>query len=271
MATTYSKFVITVIVICGALIVPTSKLSAQSEAAPSTVNVQERQVATGSGLEVVMTGGWVGLLIVGLLLCLSLTAAYLIFEHLMTIRRSELLPEDLSNRVREQLLAGQINEAEQACREKPSLLAFVILNGLSEAESGWTTIEKAAEDALAEQSARLLRKIEYLSVIGNLAPMIGLLGTVTGMIIAFQQVASTQGAAGAGQLAEGIYQALITTVGGLIVAIPSLGAFAVLRNRVDQFVAEATYTAQHTLAPLKHEHRRATGASLAPPPVQGVP
>ena len=271
MPTTYSKFVITVIVICGALIAPTSKLSAQSEAAPSAVNVQEREVATGSGLEVVMTGGWVGLLIVGLLLCLSLTAAYLIFEHLMTIRRSELLPEDLSNRVREQLLAGQINEAEQACREKPSLLAFVILNGLSEAESGWTIIEKAAEDALAEQSARLLRKIEYLSVIGNLAPMIGLLGTVTGMIIAFQQVASTQGAAGAGQLAEGIYQALITTVGGLIVAIPSLGAFAVLRNRVDQFVAEATYTAQHTLAPLKHERRRTSDAALAPPPVQGVP
>ena len=160
MPITYSKFVITVIVICGALIVPASQLPAQSETTPSAVNVQERQVATDSGLEIVMTGGWVGLLIIGLLLCLSLTAAYLIFEHLMTIRRSELLPEDLSNRVREHLLAGQVSEAEQACREKPSLLAFVILNGLSEAESGWTIIEKAAEDALAEQSARLLRKIE---------------------------------------------------------------------------------------------------------------
>ncbi len=68
-----------------------------------------------------------------------------------------------------------------------------------------------------------MRRIEYLSVIGNIAPMVGLLGTVTGMIFAFQQVATTRGAAGAGDLAEGIYQALVTTVGGLVVAIPALG------------------------------------------------
>ena len=81
--------------------------------------------------------------------------------------------------------------------------------------------------------------------------MIGLLGTVTGMIFAFQQVATTQGAAGAGELAEGIYQALVTTVGGLIVAIPSLAAFAIFRNRVDQFVAEIAYIVQGLFRPLK--------------------
>ena len=107
------------------------------------------------------------------------------------------------------------------------------------------------EEALAEQSARMMRRIEYLSVIGNIAPMVGLLGTVTGMIFAFQRVAVTQGSAGAGDLAEGIYQALVTTVGGLIVAIPSLGAFAIFRNRIDQFVAEAAYSAQHVFTPLK--------------------
>ena len=107
-------------------------------------------------------------------------------------------------------------------------------------------------------------KIEYLSVIGNLAPMIGLLGTVTGMIIAFERVAGTQGAAGAAELAEGIYQALVTTVGGLIVAIPSLGAFAFFRNRVDQLVAEAAYLAHHTCKPLKR--RLARGVAPTPPP-----
>jgi biopolymer transport protein ExbB len=122
------------------------------------------------------------------------------------------------------------------------------------------------EDALAEQSARLFRKIEYLSVIGNIAPMVGLLGTVIGMIFAFQQVAVSQASAGAAQLAEGIYQALVTTVGGLIVAIPSLGVFAVFRNRVDQFVAEAAYMAQHVFTPLRRRKSKATAPTAGPPP-----
>ena len=85
------------------------------------------------------------------------------------------------------------------------------------------------------------------------------------MIFAFQRVAATQGAAGAADLAEGIYQALVTTVGGLIVAIPSLGAFAVFRNRIDQFVSEAARVAEHALKPLKRRP-----ASAAPPTAQPI-
>ncbi len=205
--------------------------------------------------EIVFAGGWVGFLIIMLLLALSMTAAYLVFEHLMTIRSSELMPPGLDANVRELLTQGQLAEAESACRNRPSFLSFVILHGLSEIGGGWSAVEKALEDATAEQSARLFRKIEYLSVIGNIAPMVGLLGTVTGMILAFQRVATTQGAAGAAELAEGIYQALVTTVGGLIVAIPSLGAFAIFRNRVDQLAAETAYAAQHVFAPLKRRPR----------------
>ena len=128
---------------------------------------------------------------------------------------------------------------------------MVLLSGLSELEFGWREVEKAVEDSLIQQSARLMRRIEYLSVIGNIAPMVGLLGTVTGMIFAFQQVATTRGAAGAGDLAEGIYQALVTTVGGLVVAIPSLALYAIFRNRVDSLIAEVAYQAQHALTPVK--------------------
>ena len=71
------------------------------------------------------------------------------------------------------------------------------------------------------------------------------------MIFAFQQVAATRGAAGAGDLAEGIYQALVTTVCGLVVAIPSLAIYAVCRNRVDSLIAEVAYQSQHALAPIK--------------------
>ncbi|MCA9201329.1 MAG: MotA/TolQ/ExbB proton channel family protein, partial [Planctomycetales bacterium] len=71
----------------------------------------------------------------------------------------------------------------------------------------------------------------------------------------------TQGAAGAADLAEGIYQALITTVGGLLVAIPSLGAFAVFRNRLDQLVAEVGYTAQHVFTPWKRKRHQLARAN----------
>ncbi len=224
------------------------------------------QEETPGLLHIIFSGGWPGFLIMMLLLALSLTAMYLVFDHVMTIRRQELMPDGLDEKVRTLLAAGRHKEAEELCREEPSLLAFVLIHGISEVDDGWPAIEKALEDATSEQAARLLRKVEYLSVIGNLAPMIGLLGTVTGMIIAFQEVASTQGTAGAAELAEGIYQALVTTVGGLIVAIPALGAFAFFRNRVDQLVAEAAYLAVHTCRPLK---RRASGrreAPVVPPP-----
>ncbi|PHS18353.1 MAG: peptide transporter TolQ [Blastopirellula sp.] len=215
----------------------------------------------GAGfVDIVLSGGIVGMMILLLLFALSLTASYLVFEHAMTIRQKDLMPEGLRDTVRDYLLAGKVEEAENACIEAPSFLSFVILSGIAELDSGWTGVEKALEDATAEQSARLFRKIEYLSVIGNIAPMVGLLGTVTGMIFAFQQVASTQGAAGAADLAEGIYQALVTTVGGLIIAIPCLGAFAVFRNWIDELVAEAAYQAQQVFTPLKRRRRQASNS-----------
>jgi len=218
--------------------------------------------APASFFEIVFSGGPIGVAIILFLLALSLTAAYLVFEHVMTIRAKELMPPGLAEQVREQLAAGQIEAAQATCEGEPSFLSFVLLSGIAEIDGGWTAVEKALEDATAEQSARLFRKIEYLSVIGNIAPMVGLLGTVIGMIFAFQQVAGTQDA-GASELAEGIYQALVTTVGGLLVAIPSLGAFAIFRNRIDQFVAEAAYMAQHVFTPLKRRRRRHATTSHA--------
>lgn len=224
-------------------------------------NADETGNAAPQGLfEIIFAGGALGISIIVVLLGLSITAAYLVFEHALTIRRQELIPDALQEQLRGFFQQGQIAEAEAACRAEPTFLSFVVGQGLAERDGGWLAVEKALEDALAEQAARLLRKIEYLSVIGNIAPMVGLLGTVTGMIFAFQEVASSQGDAGAGELAEGIYQALVTTVGGLLVAIPSLAAFAVLRNRVDQLVAEATYAVQHVCRPLK---RRLNAAAAA--------
>jgi biopolymer transport protein ExbB len=216
--------------------------------------------------QILFSGGLIGIIIMLVLIGLSLTAAYLVFENALSIRKSEIIPPGLSEQVRDLVTAGQYPQAIKVCRDKPCFLSFVLLYGLNEVESGWSEVEKATEDALGEQSARLFRKVEYLSVLGNIAPMVGLLGTVTGMLMAFKQVADSEGNAGASQLADGIYQALVTTVVGLIIAIPSLGAFAIFRNRVDQFVAEAAYAAQHALAPLKRGFIAAKAPPAPPPP-----
>jgi len=216
--------------------------------------------------EIVFSGGWPGFLIILVLLALSVTAVGLAIEHVLSIRKDVIMPPRLANDVQAQLMAGHVDRAEELCRQHPSFLAFVLQAGIAEVDGGWTAVEKAMEDAAAEQAARLFRKVEYLSVIGNIAPMVGLLGTVTGMIFAFQEVANTQGAARAPQLATGIYQALVTTVGGLLVAIPALAAFAVFRNRVDELVAEGSYMAQHVFLPLKRRRSQRRAAGASPPP-----
>jgi biopolymer transport protein ExbB len=222
--------------------------------------------------EILKASGAVGLLI----MLLSIGAVALVIEHATTIRGPVLMPAGLAEEVRELLIAGRLAQADERCRREPSVLGYVLGAALAEADGGWPEIEKGVEDATAEQSARLFRKIEYLNVIGNIAPMLGLLGTVIGMIFAFREVANTQGAARAADLAGGIYLALVTTVEGLIVAIPSLAAFAVFRSRVDQLVAEVAYTAQHVLMPLKRRTRTAEAPQQpaprqppVPPPVKG--
>jgi len=210
--------------------------------------------------EMVKASGWVGALII----LLSVAAVALVIEHLMTIRQAVLMPPGLGDEVRQLLSEGKLAPARQRCQTAPSFLGFVLEAGLAEVEGGWSAIEKAMEDAAADQSARLFRRIEYLSVIANIATMLGLLGTVMGLVIAFREVAETQGAARAADLAGGIYLALVTTVEGLLVAIPSLAAFAMFRNRVDQLVAEVAYVAQHVVAPLKRA--RAAGRSKGPSP-----
>ena len=202
--------------------------------------------------EIIASGG-----LVGLVICLlSVTAAAFAVKYFLDLRREKILPEKLASDLRELLANGQLQSANAMCIANPSPLSTVVSLGLLENDGDWDDIEKTLEDAIAEQASRMFRKIEILSVIGNIAPMLGLLGTVLGMITAFQQIAMTQGSAQGPELARGIYQALVTTVEGLVVAIPCIGIFAFFRNRIDQFIAELTMQVQTIFLPLKRYRRR---------------
>lgn len=187
--------------------------------------------------------GWV-------LLALSVAMVALIFEHFFSIRRGALMPRGLAEEVHSLIAQGQFPQAEQLCKERSSFLSHILAAGLADVGIGYSAIEKAMEDASAEQAARLFRKIEYLSIIGTLAPMLGLLGTVWGMILAFLEF-QTQANPQVSELAPGISKALVTTAMGLLVAVPALGTFAIYRNRIDEFVAEASLLADHVFADYK--------------------
>jgi biopolymer transport protein ExbB len=222
---------------------------------PSAVLAQEGALVSEEGLDVralINAGGTIGFLIIGL----SVAMVALIVEHLLSIRRRALMPPGLAEDLHKQIAAGQYTQAEKACREQPSFLSYVVASGLQDIGLGYTAVEKAMEDASQEQAARLYRKIEYLSVIGAIAPMLGLMGTVWGMILAFSEFAQKANPQVA-EFAPGISRALVTTLLGLCVAVPALASFFLFRNRIDEMVAEISLKAEAVLSPYK----RSTGGS----------
>lgn len=202
-------------------------------------------------LDLVRAGGMVGVLI----FCLSLTMVYLIVEHLLSIRRGTLVPQELAESVHQHLSERKVQDAKQQCTLQPCFLSNVLGAGLDVIELGYQDVEKAMEDTSTEQAARLFRRIEYLHLIGTLAPMLGLLGTVWGMITAFMEFESKANPA-VSELAPGIYRALVTTMLGLMVAVPAFACFAIFRNRIDELVAEASLTAEHVFADFRRDQAR---------------
>ena len=223
-------------------------------AMPSIVLAQDGALVGEEGLNVralISAGGTIGFLIIGL----SVAMVALIVEHLLTIRARALMPPGLAEKLHQFITAGQFPEADKLCRDNPSFLSYVVSSGLQDIGLGYAAVQKAMEDAAQEQAARLYRKIEYLSVIGAIAPMLGLMGTVWGMILAFSEFAQKANPQVA-EFAPGISRALVTTLLGLSVAVPALGSFFLFRNRIDEMVAETSLKAEVVLAPYKR--RKAT-------------
>ena len=204
-------------------------------------------------------GGLVGVLCTTPILIMSVVAMALVVEHLITIRRSTLIPPELGEEVYGLISNGSFPHAEQQCKLRPSLLSHILLAGLSQVRLGYWAVEKAMEDASQSQAARLFRKIEFLSVLANISTMLGLFGTVVGLVIAFKRLADTQGVARASDLASGIYLAMMTTVEGLAVAIPCVAAYAVFKYRADQLTAETSLVAEYAFAGYKQSQAKRRG------------
>jgi biopolymer transport protein ExbB len=144
------------------------------------------------------------------------------------------MPPMLISSVNEAMAEGDVLKALQSCEREPGALANILTAGFSHVEEGFDVIQDAIATAADLETEQLLQKLTWLSVVGNLAPMLGLLGTVQGMIRAFSTLA--MGAPDVGELAEAISQALYTTAAGLTIAVPCVAVFYVFRNAANKIV-----------------------------------
>ncbi len=222
--------------------------AAQSPSADPSLLAETDSISLWS---TVTAGGPIGYLI----MFMSLVAVSFIIEHFITIRRDRLIPTQLIYDLEQLLQAQQYEEARQLCSENRSYLASVVGAGLTQIGSmfGFFDMQNTMQETSEREISRLNRKLEYLAFIASSAPMMGLLGTVIGMIEAFNKIAETEGAARPYQLAGGISVALVTTCLGLIVAIPTMFFVSFFRTRIEGYVSETETVVEKLMGRFRQE------------------
>jgi biopolymer transport protein ExbB len=207
----------------------------------------------------IIKGGPIG----WLLIVIDVASWAIIIEHFISIRRFNMVPEPIRAQIGSFVEAKQYREMIEYTAGDPSFLSYVVHQAVTEAGHGYSAMERALEEATEERTTKLLRKIELLNIIGNVSPMMGLLGTVYGMIKVFSKIVEQKGMPNPAELAGGVGTALVTTFWGLIVAIPALAAYAVMRNRIDALASEATMIGQEIISTFRPGARKPAGGEPA--------
>jgi len=189
--------------------------------------------------EYIKAGGPLGYLLIGL----SVLVLALVVRNLLVLRKALLAPPDLVTQLSGNLRKGQVQAAAQLCRDDPSrcFLGAVMASAIRRCQAspmGALEARAAVEEAGQVEASKLHRLNNALGVLAAVGPMLGLLGTVIGMIGAFNAIGSLQGAARSTELARFMSLALVNTAQGLVVAVPATVAFALFRQRIDRLVTE---------------------------------
>ncbi|BDC98966.1 MotA/TolQ/ExbB proton channel family protein [Persicobacter psychrovividus] len=188
-------------------------------------------------LDLVLKGGWMmiplALLLVG--------AIYIIIERYMTLISASKLPKDFNETIRTLVMSGEIEQAKAVCRENDSPVAKMIEKGISRIGNSMKNIEASIENVGKIQIYRLEKNLSVLATISGAAPMMGFLGTVTGMISAFIAIAQEQGSVSPKLLSSGIYEAMITTAFGLLVGLIAYLGYNFLVAKVQKLIQAMEY------------------------------
>ncbi|HEX4793561.1 MAG TPA: MotA/TolQ/ExbB proton channel family protein [Humisphaera sp.] len=196
------------------------------------------------------------------ILLLSIIGLTLIIQGFIRNRAAVLIPDSVVEQIRDFINRRQFKELMEFTETDRSFISRALGPALKRAPI-FSSMKEAMETAIGEQTAEQFRRIEYLNIIGNLGPLLGLLGTVLGMIEAFTAMNAAQGQASPAQLAGGISKALAHTFLGLMLAVPCLAAFGILRTIVDRLTVRGALIAEELLLMVKP--REAPAAAVQRP------
>jgi biopolymer transport protein ExbB len=184
-------------------------------------------VAKKSWFDLFKSTGLVGILLVAT----SMIGTALLIQFMVTMSESKLENHAMMAEIENLLSQGQVDEAYQIASEDKTYSSRVIAGALARSFGGFEETKKGMEETAAVEAFRLNAKISYLSLVGNIGPLLGLLGTVTGMIASFQVIESMKSPT-PGDMAHGVYESLVNTTIGLFIAIVFLSAYFFMKNRV---------------------------------------
>jgi biopolymer transport protein ExbB len=171
-------------------------------------------------------------------LTISITLVALLVMNILAARREGLVPVALVEGFESLLNEKKYQEAYELAKGDESMLGQVLSAGLAKLSRGYSQAIEGMQETGEEENMKLEHRLSYIALIGTISPMIGLMGTVQGMIASFQVIATSPRAPRAADLAEGISTALFTTLVGLMIAIPAIAAYSILRNRIARLVLE---------------------------------
>jgi biopolymer transport protein ExbB len=218
-------------------------LFAQEEAAEAAAGAAEKTVQRGPGFwDIVYGDSLVNLLIWLMIAATSFATVWLIIDAIITVKREKLLPEDVVDGVRDALSEGDLGVALETCEANPGPLSTILMAGFSNIHEGYEVIQESVASSAEMESEKVMQRVNYLNLCGQIAPMLGLLGTVVGMVAAFGGLATATGAAKGQILAQSISTALWTTCVGLLISVPALLAFTLIRNYATRLILETEAT-----------------------------
>ncbi len=198
-----------------------------AEAAP-------KQKSSTGFFAVIRGSGWLGVVLWLALFGCGAAAIYFIVDSWVLIRPQKIMPQTLIDRVKAGMSEGDVLKAIKACESEPGPMANILSAGFSHVEEGFEVIQESIGAAADLETERIMQRLTWISVCSNLAPMLGLLGTVQGMIMCFETLAT--GAPDVGALALAISQALWTTAAGLTTAIPAITFYYSIRNNANRLI-----------------------------------
>ncbi|MFN3193401.1 MAG: MotA/TolQ/ExbB proton channel family protein [Aureliella sp.] len=178
---------------------------------------------------------------------LSITLLTLIVMNILASRQDNICPPDLIEGVEQQLGEGNAQGAAELIRTDESFLGQVVAAGLSKLDKGHSHAIESMQEVGEEETMKMDHNLSYMALIGNISPMIGLFGTVQGMISAFRTIATSGSTPKPSQLAMDISTALFTTLAGLAIAIPAIAVYNILRNRVQRLTMQVGVTSEELL------------------------